>query len=218
MNQVEESNKGLQILDSIYEKCLDGIPKVSKPVEELANDYIQKYGKTDKAINKLIKNQLSKNSINGFVAGFGGLPSIAVTLPANVTSVLYVQMRMIAAIAIIRGFDLNDDEVQTFVYMCLAGTAVVDTFKKAGIKFGNRIALKTLKKIPGSVFVRINQKVGFRFITKMGEKGVINLGKSIPIVGAGVGALMDFTTTKLIANRAKRMFEGNDIINITDLD
>ena len=124
MNQIEEGNKGLQILDSIYEKCLDGIPKVSKPVEELANDYIKKYGRTDKAINKLVRNQLSKNSLNGFVTGFGGFITLPVTLPANMTSVIYVQMRMIAAIATIRGFDLNDDEVQTFVYACLVGTSV----------------------------------------------------------------------------------------------
>ena len=217
MNQLE-ANRGVQILDGIYEKCLNGVPKVSKPVEEFANDYIKKYGRTDKDINKLVKNQISKNSINGFVTGFGGFPSTAVTLPANITSVLYVQMRMIAAIAIIREFDLNDDEVQTFVYMCLAGTAVVDTLKKAGIQVGNRIALNTIKKVPGSVFIKINQKVGFRFITKMGQKGVVNLGKSVPVVGAGVGALMDYSTTKLIANRAKKMFEGKDIINISEVD
>lgn len=60
MNQLE-ANRGVQILDGIYEKCL----KILKPVEEFANDYIEKYGRTDKAINKLVKNQLSKNGING---------------------------------------------------------------------------------------------------------------------------------------------------------
>lgn len=216
MNQIEEGNKGLQILDSIYEKCLDGIPKVSKPVEELANDYIKKYGRTDKAINKLVRNQLSKNSLNGFVTGFGGFITMPVTLPANMTSVIYVQMRMIAAIASIRGFDLNDDEVQTFVYACLVGTSVTDLFKKSGIQVGNKIALNTVKKIPGTVFIKINQKMGFRFITKAGTKGTINLTKSVPIVGAGVGATFDYTTTWAIAKRAKKVFEGNSVINIED--
>lgn len=216
VNQIEEGNKGLQILDSIYEKCLDGIPKVSKPIEELANDYIKKYGRTDKAINKLVRNQLSKNGLNGFVTGFGGFITMPVTLPANMTSVIYVQMRMIAAIASIRGFDLNDDEVQTFVYACLVGTSVADLFKKSGIQVGNKIALNTVKKIPGTVFIKINQKMGFRFITKAGTKGTINLTKSVPIVGAGVGATFDYTTTWAIAKRAKKVFEGNSVINIED--
>jgi uncharacterized protein (DUF697 family) len=204
-NQIE-NNKGLQILETLYSKCLDGIPKVSKPVSELADDYIKKYGRTDKAIDKLVKNQLSKNSLNGFVTSFGGFITMPVTLPANVTSVMYVQMRMIAAIALIRGYDLRDDEVQTFVYSCLIGHAVADTFKNAGVQVGNKFALNAVNKIPGKVLTRINQKIGFRFITKAGTKGTVNLIKVVPVVGAGVGASIDFSTTWAIAKRAKKSF------------
>jgi uncharacterized protein (DUF697 family) len=212
-NQIE-NNKGLQILETLYSKCLDGIPKVSKPVSELADDYIKKYGRTDKAIDKLVKNQLSKNSLNGFVTSFGGFITMPVTLPANVTSVMYVQMRMIAAIALIRGYDLRDDEVQTFVYSCLIGHAVADTFKNAGVQVGNKFALNAVNKIPGKVLTRINQKIGFRFITKAGTKGTVNLIKVVPVVGAGVGASIDFSTTWAIAKRAKKVFEGNNSINL----
>lgn len=31
----------MNLLDSCYEKCLNGIPKVSPSVEELANDYLK---------------------------------------------------------------------------------------------------------------------------------------------------------------------------------
>lgn len=212
-NQIED-NKGLQILETLYSKCLDGIPKVSKPVSELADDYIKKYGRTDKAIDKLVKNQLSKNSLNGFVTSFGGFITMPVTLPANVTSVMYVQMRMIAAIALIRGYDLRDDEVQTFVYSCLIGHAVADTFKNAGVQVGNKFALNAVNKIPGKVLTKINQKIGFRFITKAGTKGTVNLIKVVPVVGAGVGASIDFSTTWAIAKRVKKVFEGNNIINL----
>lgn len=84
-----EKNKGVMILDTLYERCLNGVPKVSKPVEELAKDYTKKYGYTDKAIDKLIQNQLSKNTLNGFVTSFGGFITMPVTLPENITSVLY---------------------------------------------------------------------------------------------------------------------------------
>lgn len=32
----------MKILDSCYEKCLNGIPKVSLSVEEMAKDYLKK--------------------------------------------------------------------------------------------------------------------------------------------------------------------------------
>lgn len=123
-------------------------------------------------------------------------------------------MRMVAAIALIRGYDLRDDEVQTFVYSCLVGNVIADTFKNTGVQVGNKIALNAVNKISGKVLTKINQRIGFRFITKNGTKGTINLVKVVPVVGAGVGASIDFSTTWAIAKRAKKVFEGNNIINL----
>ena len=58
--------------------------------------------------------------------------------------------------------------------------------------------------------VKINQKVGFRFITKFGQKGIINLGKMIPGVGAVINGGLDLAETKIIANRAYQMFFEGD--------
>ena len=207
----KDTNKGKEMLDYLYGQCLNGIPRISKPVEELALDYTNKYGYSDEAIAKLIKNQISKNTINGFVTSFGGFTTMAVTLPANITSVIYVQMRMIAAIAIIRGYDLHDDEVQTFVYSCLVGKSAADVFKNAGVNFGNKIGKSMINKIPGKTLTKINQKIGFRFVTRGGTKGIINLGKAVPVVGAGIGSAMDYTTTRIIANRAQKFFQFDGI-------
>lgn len=214
---MNEKQRGLDILNRTYEACLNGIPKVSKPVEELANDYIKKYGYTDNAVSNLVKNQIRKNTLNGFVTGFGGFATMPFTLPANITSIIYVQMRMIAAIAIIRGYDLNEDEVQTFVYSCIVGKSATDILKTSGIVVGNKVGQNVIKKIPGKALLAINKKLGFRFITKFGTKGIINLGKAMPIVGAGVGSAFDYTTTKVIAHRARKLFLTGGIIDIDAL-
>ena len=67
-----------------------------------------------------------------------------------------------------------------------------------------------VKKIPGEVLVKINQKVGFRYITKLGSKGLINIGKAVPVVGGIIGGGFDFAETKVIADRAYKMFILND--------
>ena len=133
-----------------------------------------------------------------------------VTIPANVGSVLYVQMRMIACTAYMAGFELNSDYTQTFVYACLAGITVNELIKQAGIKFGIKFANGLVKKIPGKVLAKINQKVGFRFITKFGTKGIVNMGKLIPGVGAVIGGSLDLVETRAIGDRAyKWFFEGD---------
>ena len=60
---------------------------------------------------------------------------------------------------------------------------------------------------------KINQKVGFRFLTKFGEKGLINIGKMIPVVGALISGGFDLAETKIIADRAyKEFMEGQFVI------
>ena len=200
----------MKILDSCYEKCLNGIPKVSPSVEEMANDYLKKYKTKEEACKAMIRNQIAKCATSGFITGFGGFITMPVTLPANITSVIYVQMRMIACTSYMAGFDLNSDQTQTLVYACLAGVAVNNVMKQVGIKFGVKFANGLIKKIPGKVLTKINQKVGFRFITKFGTKGVINLGKLIPGVGAVIGGGLDLLETKIIAKRSYKWFFEHD--------
>ena len=75
-----------------------------------------------------------------------------------------------------------------------------------------------VKKIPGSVLTKINQKVGFRFLTKFGTKGLINIGKAVPIVGGVIGGGFDFAETKIIANRAYKMFIEGDFEVLSNSD
>lgn len=209
----------MTLLDSCYEKCLNGIPYVSPSVAELANDYLDKYPAKQQACKAMINNQIIKCTTSGFITGFGGVITMPVALPANIGSILYVQMRMIACTAYMAGFELNSDQTQTLVYACLAGVAVNELVKQAGVKFGLKFANGLIKKIPGKVLTKINQKVGFRFITKFGSKGIINLGKLVPGVGAVIGGGLDLVETKVIGVRAyKWFFEGDFSDNKDSVD
>ena len=134
-----------------------------------------------------------------------------VAIPTNISSVIYVQLRMVAAIARIGGYDPSDDEVRTMAYVCITGTAAADILKKNGIIIGEKITLNVIKKIPGAVLTKINQKVGFRLFTKMGEKGAINLVKLVPVAGGLVGGGVDIASTKTIAKVAYKMFIEGEI-------
>lgn len=201
-----------RILDAVYAKVLDGVPKVSRSVDEMAGDYLARAKTPKAAAVSLAKWQVAKCGTSGFLTGLGGLVTLPVTLPANIGSVLYVQMRMIAAIAKIGGYDVRSDQVQTMVYMCLTGTALSDVMKQAGIRVGEKSLEALIKKIPGSVLVKINQRMGFRFLTKFGEKGVINLGKLIPVAGGVIGGGMDVVSTTAIARSAVKMFIDGEVL------
>jgi hypothetical protein len=201
-----------KVLSACYEKALNGLPQMSKGVAELAKEYQSKYATPKIAANQLVKNQILKCGTSGFITGIGGLITLPVAIPANIGSVLYIQLRMIAAIAYLGGYDPKDDAVQTMAYLCLVGDAATNVIKHAGIRVGNRVALNALKKLPGKVLIRINQKVGMLLLTKFGTKGVINLVKVIPIAGGVVSAGVDVASTRLIAKQAIKTFIENPYI------
>lgn len=200
----------MELLDKCYSGAINGLPG-SKSCEVLATEYLSKYADSKVAAKKFIDNQIAKCTTSGFVTGLGGLITLPVTIPANVASVLYVQMRMIASLAVMGGYNLTDDEVQTLVYLCLVKTSIADVCKSAGVQVANKVTLNLLKKLPGTVLTKINQKVGFRLVTKFGEKGVVNLVKLVPVAGGIVGGGVDFVGTKLIAEKAYKVFLLNDI-------
>ena len=203
----------MQTLDKIYKSAMEGLSINgfgSESCNNLAQQYLIKYQNVDKAANRFIDAQIAKCSISGFVTSLGGLITLPVAIPANVVSVIYVQMRMIGTLAVMGGYDLHDDEVQTLVYLCLVRSSITDALKTAGVKVTEKLTIKMLKNLPGTVLTKINQMVGFRFITKFGTRGVVNLAKVIPVVSGFTGAAIDWAATRAIANQAKSVFlEGN---------
>lgn len=208
----------LEILNSLYIKSVNGIPKVSLPVDDLVEDYIKKNPNVEEAAKSLINNSTVKCGTSGFLTGFGGFATMIATLPANITSVMYVQLRMCCAIAKMAGYDIHSDQVQTLIYACLTGSAMSDILKQAGIKFGQKFGVAMVKKIPGKTITAINQKVGFRFVTKFGEKGIVNLGKVVPVLGAFIGGGIDVASTRIIGYNAYKIFMKGELTTKEEIE
>ena len=200
-----EQSTMMQALDWAYDKAINGIPG-AETAAELGDDYKNESGSLDDHIDSLIRWQIAKCSASGFLSGLGGVVTLPIAVPANIASVLYVQIRMIAAIAHMRGYDVRSDQVKTMVYLSLVGGAIKDVLKEVGVKIGSKLTESAIKSISGKTLTAINQKVGFRLVTKFGEKGVINLGKAIPLIGGLIGGTVDGISTNVVGESAKKVF------------
>lgn len=200
----------LNLLDLTYERVLDGVPMVSVPVAQMAKEYLDKHETVEEAVCDMMDKQILKCTTSGMITGFGGLLTLPVAVPANVSSVLYVQMRMIACAAQMAGYDLDSDQTKTFVYACLAGISLNQMIKKTSIVAGQKVATKMIARIPGRLLTAINRRVGFRLVTKFGSRGVVNLGKLVPGVGGVISGGFDYMETKIIADRTYHWFFQGD--------
>lgn len=196
----------MKTLDWAYERAVDGVPGLDS-AEDLGNFYLKDNGRKKDKANRLIRWQIAKAGTSGFLSGLGGFITAPVTLPANLASVMYVQIRMIAAIAHLGGYDIRDDRVKTLVYTCLCGNAAKDVLKDVGIKAGTKFTEQAIRKLSYDVVKKINRAVGFRLLTKYGTKGVLNLSRVlIPLAGGVIGFTMDAATTKIVGNAARKTF------------
>lgn len=210
MEKVTESmmSKALQVA---YDKAIGGFEVKGVKILDSAYDLARDYAKPGKSVKQnatsLVNWQCSKAGVSGFATSFGGFATMAIGVPANITSMLYVQLRMIVAIAIMAGYDPRQDQVQTLAYSCLVGSAAGDVLKDCGVKIAEKLTINYIKKnITREMVTKINQKIGFKLVTKAGSKGVLNLTKMVPVVGAVFGAGFDVITTKTIGTTAKKLF------------
>lgn len=194
-------NKGItsKLLDWAYNKALTGFGG-TESAYSLANNYINTPGTLEQQVNRLIKWQITKSATSGFVTGFGGLVMMPLSVPANIASVVYIQIRMIAAIAHMGGHDLQSDRVKSMVYICMAGNGAKELAKDASIKAGEK-ALRN-----------ISQKAVSKTAESIGSKGLTKLTRAIPVMGGIIGASFDAITTKITGDIAKKTFIDNNIL------
>ena len=200
------ANVAQDLVRWILDQALDGIGPLPS-ASDLANDYRrQSYPNDAERVQALIRWAVAKNAATGFVTGLGGVLTLPVAIPGSLAASLAIQAPMVAAIAEIYGHDSKDDQVRTAILLCMIGTAMEDVVKQAGVTLGGKAAIEGLKKIPGKVLIEINKRVGFRLLTKFGEKGVVNLAKLVPLAGGVVGGTFDGATCYMVGQAADATF------------
>lgn len=192
-------------LNSIYDNAVEGLPGTLSIEEEVRQEK-EKYKSIEEHIDSVINWSVAKSSATGFVSSVGGVITLPVALPVGITAPIYIQLRMIAKIAYISGYNIKSEEVKTLIYCCLISNGVKDILKSAGIKIGQKLTQQMIARISGKVLSKINKMVGFRLFTKFGSKGIVNLIKVVPLVGGVIGAYIDGSWCRISGKTAKKLF------------
>ncbi len=204
---VKDNNTGfwMKLLDWAYDKSLSGSTGIDK-ASTLASRYMRPDRTLNQQVDALIRRQRIIAGSSGFITGLGGFMSLPVAIPANIASVVFIQIRMIAAIAYMGGYDTQDKKVKSLVMACMAGNVAKDILQEAGIRIGTRITHRIVENISERTLIAINQKIGIALLAKSGGKGMINISKAVPLAGGVVGGSIDVISTALIGRIARRIF------------
>jgi uncharacterized protein (DUF697 family) len=187
-------------LQWIYERAIDGVPGL-EGAPDLAASYQRQCATDEEAIDALVRWQVAKAAAAGFLTNLGGLATLPIALPANVLSALYIQIRMVAAIAALRGHDLKSDQVRTVVLACLCGTTLMDVVKEAGIGVGAGLAQQAVASLSTEAVRRLARIGALR---RAGNTA--HVVRLTPLIGGVVAGALDGALTRAYANAAKKLF------------
>lgn len=196
----------LRTANQILNFGVDGIGPF-KGAADVAEEYLHMTGgDVEDAVRRSVRMHVRYSTTGGAATGLGGIITLPVTLTAGLATSYVINARMVGTVAHLRGYDIYSEEVRTVILLSLLGAGGAAALQNAGIQIGNKAAMAAVQKVPGKVLIEINKKVGFRLVTKAGEKGVVNMTKLVPLVGAPIGATAENLTTKSVAKYALRNF------------
>jgi hypothetical protein len=201
----------MRILQTIVDHGVRGCERLPG-AEALAWEYLRDpaYASTEQRVTALIRWESAKAVGLGFATGLGGMITLPASLPASLCTSWVLQARLVGAIACLHGHSLEEDRVRTLIMLCIVGGSCAEPVKEAATKTGERLLEQVIRKVPGSVLRQINRKVGFRFVTKAGTTGVINLTKLIPVAGGMVGGAAGCAACMATGRLAHRIFRNLD--------
>ena len=167
-------------IKSLRDQLGTGMVDTKKALEEADGD-------VEKAEKAIAKDHFRKIAGGGFVTGLGGLITLPVALPANVLEFYLLSTRAVAAIAHLRGHDVQQPELRSAILLTLVGADARDILTSAGIPAtlvsGGRLASLASRQLPAPALMVVNKAVGFRILAQTGEKVLTRLGKAIPLAG-----------------------------------
>ncbi|MDQ4006800.1 MAG: EcsC family protein [Actinomycetota bacterium] len=153
-------------------------------------------GDVDRAIHDVIESHVRLAGLQGFVTNLGGVVTLAVTIPANVAGLAVLQAHMVATIAHLRGYDLEDGRVRNAVLVCMLGDDSVKELVKKKRLPSSPLGIATAPVHDPGLDQRIASEVTQELVAKVGGKRMVTaVGRRVPVLGGGVGAVSDGFST-----------------------
>jgi hypothetical protein len=165
-----------------------------------AKQQLEKTGDPESAIRSIVNQHLALAGGQGFATNWGGFLLSVVTIPANIGAHAFVQARMVAAIAHLRGYELDDPRVRTAILMCMLGPSAGAALVSKGALPSSPLVVATAPVFDSHLDGTVAKVLLERAMSSVSGKRLgLMLARGVPFVGGGVGAAVDAWNTRTIA-------------------
>lgn len=194
------------IFHQLLDLAIDGKGRL-RGARATAGRLIGKHRDAEIAVGRAVTEHIALAGGQGFATNWGGFVMSMVTIPANLAAATFVQARMVATVAHLRGYDVTDPRVRSAILMVMLGPAQMEALVAQGVLPSTPLAVATAPVFDAALDGRITRALLDRTMGHLGGKrlGVL-AGRWIPFIGGGVGAVVDGLSTRAMAALALQEF------------
>ncbi len=188
-----------------FDRAVDGAGPLRGAAAAADRRLAEHGGNVDKAVGSLVDSHVRLAGAQGFVTNLGGLVTMAFAVPANISGLALLQCHLVGGIAHLRGYDLADPRVRNAVLACMLGKDTVKRLVKSGKLPSSPMAIATAPGHDPTLDDRIATEVAGELITRVaGKRTIATLGRRVPVIGGGFGAVTDGFATYQVGRYAAR--------------
>jgi len=186
-------------------RAIAGVGPLPGAAKAAETQLAEQKGDVDKAITELIENHVRYAGVQGFATNLGGLVTMAALVPANISGLALLQCRLVAAIAHLRGYDLDEPRVRNAILVTVMGEDNVKHLVKKHKIPAPPMALATAPVHDAALDQVIASEVAADLVSRVtGTRVATLVGRRVPLVGGLVGMGADGYATWKIGRYADR--------------
>ena len=189
------------------DKAITGVGPLPSAASAADKQLAEQHGDVTRGIHEVIENHVRYAGAQGFVTNIGGLVTMALTVPVNLSGLALIQCRMVAGIAHLRGYELSDPRTRTAILACLLGEERILRMVKHRTLPGTPMEIAAAAIHDPALDQLVATEVAAELVTRAtGKRLAATVGRRVPVVGGVVGAGTDAFVTWKIGRYVDREF------------
>ena len=189
------------------DKAIAGVGPLPSAASAADKQLAEQHGDVERGIHEVIENHVRYAGAQGFLTNIGGLVTMAVTVPLNLSGLALIQCRMVAGISHLRGYDLADPRTRDAILACLLGEEKILRMVKSRALPGTPMEIAAAAAHDPALDQRLGTEVASELVARAtGKRLAATVGRRVPVVGGVVGAGTDAFVTWKIGRYVDREF------------
>ena len=197
---------------TMLDKAIDGVGPLRSAAATADSRLVDAHGDVEEAVKALTRLHVGLAGVQGFVTNLGGIASLAVAMPANVVGVTLVQCHLVAGIAHLRGYDLEDPRVRNAILACMLGEDEVRDLVRTSSFPSSPMGIATSPVHDPVLDELVSREVTTDLLARTaGRRAVTMVGRRVPLLGGVVGGGSDALMTWQIGQYAARELRDRNL-------